>query len=708
MPFDPDAYLQETKPSFDPDAFLSGRDPVTKKINEPREVPFSKAYLTGLTDPWSDEALATYRSMKKGTSYDDEIEQARSDVSKYQSAKVPYYAGLGSQIIATLPAGASFSGLRAARYGIPAAHGALSAIGASEDKTSPETMKAAAISAGLGLGLAGAGDVISNLPTLAGKGVKLIGSPKPDELKYLKEFEEKPGVYMKRFHETEGAPREALIKETREGIALENQRRAEKLAEFEKGKERALSEYKHEEILAQTNINNLKSDERLSKQLLDSERKDYQDMMRNRAATTAEEGDLVVDAVKGMQNKYGEIAKVRNEVLHQSGQAYNVNDFKPFFTDAYNSLALESDKEIIQGVWNRFRANANKQGFVTPDQVNQFRSFLQKNVSYGKFSHLPKHEARFSDISRNLNDYLDARIPENNELRASIRQSTIDFNKAMDLFGGEYPIAKFKSSLKDPMKRRDIENLGVPELDDFIKKTDYQNRLEKSFKDKTHQYPQFEAEKDIEKINERVTNAQKHAEDIKKSIIAKKQSEMEFEKLPFTEATAESNIQQYMYASPSNPRLQAKENLMTYASKYAPDEADYLNKLEQTRVLEATNRVRTPAGSKFVNMMKSIGKPLGPIGEGVGAFVGGAYEQSFPTMYRQAITYGARPNIVKDVGTFISNRAAPFAAHQYAKEQVAGTKYESTFTGDPKSDGINHFILMGRDPEYAQLYMGNQ
>jgi hypothetical protein len=382
------------------------------------------------------------------------------------------------------------------------------------------------------------------------------------------------------------------------------------------------------------------------------------------------EGDKMINAVNALSDKYKETAQVRNKILEQTNGQMDPQPLYKLVNDAERSVILPEHKANIRALNEEIASIVGDKGYISPTEINALREKLQKSVSWG--GHSQPWETQYKKLASQFNEILDMSIPGNNPLRNQIREETIRYNMANDLFGGDFPLKKFEAATKDPMKRRELENLDIPEVSEILKTIDYRNSFEANLK-----------------------LGQKPKSDVVGEYIAKKKQleELEAQKLPFSSNKTESELRAYMLEDPRNPRYQQNKNLQAYGEQYHPEGAgDFTRRLEESRVMRDVEGINFSEGSRFTNLGKAAGGAVGSalsylsgndvispqtgLWAGAGA-LGGAYlDKNASTMFRSSAR-GAK-----------------------AMEPVSQAYYP--YAGMSRQQTIEHYLRSSRDPEYAQ------
>lgn len=431
------------------------------------------------------------------------------------------------------------------------------------------------------------------------------------------------------------------------------------------------------------------------------------------------EGDQLISAKKTLEEKYKATAEKRNKILDETQGEMPIEPVFALIDEAARKAIRPSDKADILAIKDSVIAYSQPRTkmrivepsiqepytyrVISPRQLNDLRADLQGQVGWG--GHSAGWEIGYKNVARQINDLLDASIPGNNPLRSQIRQETMDYYVADDLFGSQYPLQGFKSAAKDPMKRRAIENLGIPEIQDMLKTIDYSNKFEEGLK-----------------------LGQKPSSEFFADYLSKKKAleGAKAEKLPMTSSQAPSALESAMMETYRNPKLNAQNMVRGYAEQVHPEgPADFMRKMDDVKVLRDLQALDTPQGSRMVNLGRSIGAPVGatlggmtgnPLWAGVGAGVGGGIgavtDYYGSNIVRSGARYGESMKPLMTGYNMLRPTAAGMASEDHQTtlmSKLQGTKYENMIAeaqNDPKKFGVLHYMMSQRDPEYAALVSG--
>jgi hypothetical protein len=521
---------------------------------------------------------------------------------------------------------------------------------------------------------------ILSAPRTAAKATGFIKG-RPDQRQSLRSYAKKPSYYDEYERSTLGKPVKSLEQEVQTNLAA---------------KEASMSQ----------NISNLTGEvsDLKTQDAMQVQRAIDDVKMKTELGTY--DGDAMISARNKLQEEYKKTAEIRNKVLEETQGEMDISPLLDMVDNAENNVLLPEHKAAIRAVGSDIESMSQFRGqgdntfqSISPRQLNELRMKLQNNVSWG--GHTQPWEAQYKDLARKFNDILDVSIPGNNPLRAKIREETLRYNTANDLFGGDYPLKKFESAARDPMKRRELENLAIPEIQDILKTIDYRDNFQKNLK--------FGEKPKSNVIEEYVR---------KKAMLEQAKSE----KLPLTSAQAPSALESSMMETYRNPKLNASNQIDQYAQTVHPQgPMDFKQKLDATKVLRDVEGINVAQGSRMTNIGRSVGGALGagagavtgnPLwasaGAGFGAVVGGALDNNASKVFRGGMRYGEKMAPAMSLSK-LGARAEGYE-NQYTgipTEKLAGTRYEQIMSSDPKKAAINHYILMNRDPEYQALILGD-
>lgn len=525
-------------------------------------------------------------------------------------------------------------------------------------------------------------------PRAVAGGVGFIKS-RPDQRQSLKAYAKNPYYYDKYETRTGGKPVRALEEEVQSNLAARETAMSKNIADLTG----EVSELKTQDAMQVARaIDDIK--------------------MKTELGTY--DGDAMISARNKLQEEYKKTAEIRNKVLEETQGEMDIAPLLNLVDKAENSVLLPEHKAAVRAVAADIEAMSEFRGqgentfqSISPRALNELRAKLQNNVSWG--GHSQPWETQYKALAKQFNDILDASIPGNNPLRAKIREETIRYNTADDLFGGEYPLRKFDAASKDPMKRRALENLAIPEIHDILKTIDYRDNFQKNLK--------FGEKPKSQVIDEYLR---------KKAMLEQAKSE----KLPLTSMQAPSALESAMMETYRNPKLNATNKIEQYAQTVHPEgPMDFRQKMEATKVLRDVEGINVTNGSRMVNLGRNVGAAFGggigavtgnPLwataGAGAGAMIGGALDTNASNIFRGGMRYGekvAPAMSMAKVGAGVTSYMEK--NKQYGgipMDRLAGTKYEAqimqTLQEDPKKAAVIHYMMSQKDPEYARLVSGGE
>ena len=570
----------------------------------------------------------------------------------------------------------------------------------------------------LPVGLSG----LMHLPTTVKKSVGFIKS-RPEVRQSMKKYEENPVLYDTYEQQTGGEPREHMVRTVMDDLNL---KRTDKDIRLQAEKD-AMEQARADRSESSREMS-------MSKRDIDYQRRNAYEDSRQQLEIGAEEGDAAKKIVGELQESYKKTASERNENLTQNGTVHDVVLFDNMFQNAIDNTTDPSQVAALERARWRLRQRAEETTgdptAITSKEFNDFRAYLQDQVSnWGK--HLTPAERGFAKIARSINDDLDDKIVGNDELRGIIKQQTIDYNDAMDLFGSDYNISKLKSSLKDPQKAAVIDriaqnNPSVPTLKNTKAKISALEAIEES--KRRGIYPTVPAESDLSSAES------SRSEAVRKYIEArKKKTQISKERFPFSPESTESTINTAIVANPMHPRVNQTDALAKYAKTYPGGEDAFWDMYNKNKVLRDLSTMDQANGSRMTNLGKSVGGAIGGlithasggtipetgIGAAAGAAGGAALDFNASKVWRSAVKAEQFTANMRKIGGAVIPSAAEQLQGRYGEnqnqtsmhrgipvEKLAGTKYERMMSSDPKKSAINHYILMNRDPEYQALILG--
>jgi hypothetical protein len=537
---------------------------------------------------------------------------------------------------------------------------------------------------------------ILSAPRAAAKGVGFIKS-RSDQRQSLRSYGDNPSYYDAYERKTGGTPVKNLEQEVQTNLLRKEAERADNISNLTS----EVADLKYE-------------DARQVARAIDD--------IKTKTELGTHDGDAMISARNKLQEEYKKTAEIRNKVLEETQGEMNIEPLLNLVDKAERNVLLPEHKAAIRAVGDDIEAMSQFRGqgdntfqSISPRQLNELRAKLQNNVSWG--GHTQPWEGQYKDLARKFNDILDASIPGNNPLRAKIREETIRYNTADDLFGGEYPLKKFQAAARDPMMRRDLVNLGIPEIDDILKTIDYRDNFQKNLK-----------------------LGEKPKSDVIEEYLRKKAAleAAKSQKMPLTALQAPSAIESAMMETYRNPKLNATNKMNQYAQEIHPEgPMDFMQKLENTKVLRDVEGINGAQGSRMTNLGKYVGGGAGALvgaalkspiyssmGSIGGAALGATVDNYASNIFRGGMRYGEKMapamNTAK-LGSRISGyeRNQPnipmegeqsTAQGQIPLDRLAGTKYEGQMIeamnqGKDKA-ALLHYMLSKRDPEYNALTSG--
>ena len=383
------------------------------------------------------------------------------------------------------------------------------------------------------------------------------------------------------------------------------------------------------------------------------------------------EGDAMKSAVKKLQDNYKATAETRNKILDETQGSMPIDPLIKLVNAAESRVILPEHKANIAAIKNDIFNIAGDSGQISPRELNVLREKLQQNVSWG--GHSTPWETQYKGLARDFNEMLDISIPGNHPLRAQIREETLRSNMANDLFGGDFPLKKFEAAVKDPMKRRELQNLNIPEIDDIIKTIDYRTNFNKNLK--LGERPKSDV------IGEYLTK-KKELEGITAN------------QLPLSsKQVGGTTLESAMMDTARNPKLNAPKAIKGYAEQVHPSgPEDFYNKFEEAKVLRDVTGMDTAQGSRMTNIGRGVGAAIG----GVGSYLSGN-----PVMSAQT---GLAAGLGGVAGGYLDYNASKMfrSAARGAKTMEPMSKAFYPFAGMSRQQAVEHFIRSSRDPQYQE------
>jgi hypothetical protein len=476
----------------------------------------------------------------------------------------------------------------------------------------------------------------------------------------------------------------------------------------------------------------------MNKRDIDYQRRNAYEDTRQALQIGAEEGDAAKRIVGELQNNYKKTANQRTDLLVQQGTMHDVTVIDDMFKNAIDNTTDPSQVAALERARGRLKQRAiettGDETAITPKEFNDFRMYLQDQVTnWGK--HMTPAEKGFAKIGRAINDDLDFHIEGNETLRAKIRQQTLDYNDAMDLFGNDYNINQLKSSLKDPQKVAVIDRIAAnnpdtPTLADTKSKIAAMDAIEESKRRGIH--PVVPAEQSLATAeNEKSMAIRRYLE------ARNKRADISKERLPFTAEATESTINTAMVSNPMHPRVNQTDALANYANTFPGGEDAFWDMYDKNKVLRDLSTMDQAQGSRMTNLGKAVG---GSIGGGMsylsggslpdvglwgaaGAGAGAALDYNASKFYRAGIKTDQAQAGIRRIANAATSTTVEQLQARYGEQatqtamnsgipidKLAGTKYEGplmkTLQEDPKRAAVVHYISVQNDPEYARLVSG--
>jgi hypothetical protein len=523
-------------------------------------------------------------------------------------------------------------------------------------------------------------------PRAIAGGVGFIKS-RPDQRQSLRAYSENPSYYDKYEARTGGKPVRALEEEVQSNLAARESAMSKNISDLTG----EVSELKTQDAM------------QVARAI---------DDIKTKTELGTYDGDAMISARNKLQEEYKKTAEIRNKVLEETQGEMNIAPLLDLVDQAERNVILPEHKAAIRAVAADIESVSQFSGqgdntfqSISPRALNELREKLQKNVSWG--GHSQPWETQYKALAMQFNDILDVSIPGNNPLRAKIREETIRYNTANNLFGSEYPLRKFESAAKDPMKRRALENLAIPEIHDILKTIDYRENFQKNLK--------YGEKPKSQVIDEYLR---------KKAMLEQAKSE----KLPLSSMQAPSALESAMMETYRNPKLNPTNKIEQYAQSVHPEgPMDFRQKMEATKVLRDVEGLNGAQGSRMVNLGRYVGGAAGTAigamtgnpawsvaGGGFGALAGGVLDNNASNIFRGGMRYGEKMAPAMTTAKLGSRAYSDYEKNkQYGgipMDRLAGTKYEAqimqTLQEDPKRAAVVHYMMSQKDPEYARLVSG--
>ena len=538
-----------------------------------------------------------------------------------------------------------------------------------------------------------------NAPRTGARAISVI-KMKPEERASFKTYEKNPARYDDYDLETGGQGRRAMVDEMRGNVGAAESERQSGIDSI-KG---ALSDARSSRSEAQLG-------ERLSKNAISSQQRNAIEDVRSQTKLGTLDGDKIKEAVEGLKEQYKNTAEVRNKILEESKGQFNIDGLKPKFNASIRAVTRPEDKAAIKGAWDTLVETAADSGdgkTVSARALNEYRKTIQDNIT--NWGHMSPWERQYNSIANHVNSVLDDAIPVNNPIRAKLKEETLRHQNAVDLMGGDYPLGKIESSLKDPMKRRDLENMDIPAINDIIKTIEYRAGFEDSLK--RGYKPAVPAEGDLKAYS------QQRSDSIQNYLMQKKAlEEAKKQRLPLTQQSVEPTVNTSMVSNAMHPRVGQQEALVKYANEIHEGGPDAFNSLyEKNKVLRDLSTADAANGSRMTMLGRSLGAPIGAVigsmldnptlGASLGGAAGGAagaYLDYNASKVMRGLTQAHQGDGYSTFRKTVDMTAAPIMKR--VQEKIQGTPYQQQFTGDPQKDAITHYVLSQKDPEYQSIIM---
>jgi hypothetical protein len=564
------------------------------------------------------------------------------------------------------------------------------------------------------------------IPGALAKGVGFIKS-RPEARASMRKYEANPELYDTFEAQTGGQPREHMVRTIQEDLNLKKT-----------DKDIRLQAEKDAMEQARAGRSEAAREMAMNKRDIDYQRRNAYEDTRQALQIGAEEGDAAKRIVGELQNNYKKTANQRTDLLVQQGTMHDVTVIDDMFKNAIDNTTDPSQVAALERARGRLKQRAiettGDETAITPKEFNDFRMYLQDQVTnWGK--HMTPAEKGFAKIGRAINDDLDFHIEGNETLRAKIRQQTLDYNDAMDLFGNDYNINQLKSSLKDPQKVAVIDRIAAnnpdtPTLADTKSKIAAMDAIEESKRRGIH--PVVPAEQSLATAeNEKSMAIRRYLE------ARNKRADISKERLPFTAEATESTINTAMVSNPMHPRVNQTDALANYANTFPGGEDAFWDMYDKNKVLRDLSTMDQAQGSRMTNLGKAVG---GSIGGGMsylsggslpdvglwgaaGAGAGAALDYNASKFYRAGIKTDQAQAGIRRIANAATSTTVEQLQARYGEQatqtamnsgipidKLAGTKYEGplmkTLQEDPKRAAVVHYISVQNDPEYARLVSG--
>ena len=447
------------------------------------------------------------------------------------------------------------------------------------------------------------------------------------------------------------------------------------------------------------------------------------DLTKQDLTINAHEADMAKEATKKLQKRYQASAMKRNKILEEQDSHFPVDEYvkrlyaaSDYDVDPVGAAKLARAAQIIEkraGEGGAFDLSARKLNEIRAEFQNQ--SGFQAGPAYTE-----KANRELRGIAHDMNEALDAEIPVNNELRAALRQETIDFNAGMKLFGREFNLGQLRSAAKDPQKaavvKRIMAKAEISDLDEALSKPEQLRAYLLS--KKMGVQPQVPADSAVAMERQKLADMEYKGDMYKQT-----QSLIKDRSVPISSKNATNIINQDMLTNEWHPKFNQDKQLNEYASRFDPE---FFDKYERAKVLRDLSRADFNNGAKMTHWGAGVGATAGAtvgavvgnplagafIGRELGAVGGGFLDKNASGLIKSGLASKNFPfakELTPQSGLSIKNFTPQSTLQKLISSGVLqGTKYAGMFTGDSAKDAIAHKLMFNRDPEYAKLVMGEQ
>jgi hypothetical protein len=566
-----------------------------------------------------------------------------------------------------------------------------------------------------------------NAPRAAAKTVGFIKT-KPAARESMGKYEANPYYYDAAEDAAGGEPKKAMVRGMIDNLEL---RKTDKDIRL-KAEDEAMADARGDRSYAQREMSQAKRD-------IDYQRRNVLEDERQRLKIDADDGSTAQTVVKELKDVNSRAAHERNMILESQGTTHDAIQIADMFDEAIKNVTDPSEVAALRTAQRRVLEIAEETGDATAipsRKLNDVRKYLQDQiVNWGKWM-TPK-ERGFNKIARAINDELDDKVIGNDELRARLRQHTIDYNDGMDLFGDDYNINKLRSSMADPQKRAVIERImqNNPDLTNMraiASKVDQQERLAEKIR--RGWKPVVPAQRDLQ------TAEQQRQQAIKDYLEARQgRKNVSAESFPLTPDNAEGILHQTMMRNEIHPKVKKEDNIKRYANEIHPGGPDdFWKTYDENKTLYDLSTMDTTNGSRMVNLGKAVGTPAGAalgyftgdksgtmamLGGAMGGGAGAYFDNNASKFYRGGVkAQMAYPGVGRSISRGLAAGANSLTSRmgqdenqstaqgQIPLDRLAGTKYEGQMIeamnqGKEKA-ALLHYMLSKRDPEYNALTSG--